>query len=100
MYLIQQSTKYLGFCHVNNRGWEAVKQQLDLVLGEIFQPSLLIYTMQRVAENAYVELSELLPEKIQEASHFPDGKKKKKVQPMDKFDDWVLALLCIAKPSW
>ena len=56
--------------------------------------------MQRVAENAYVEISELLLEKIQEASHFPDGKKKKKVQPMDKFDDWVLALLCIAKPFW
>ena len=56
--------------------------------------------MQRVAESVYVELSELLLEMIQEAIHFPDGKKKKKVQPMNKFDDWVLALLCIAQPSW
>lgn len=53
---------------------EAVKQQLGLVLEEVFQSSADI--MERVGDNSYVELSELLLEKIQRASLFPDGKKK------------------------
>lgn len=54
--------------------------------------------MKRVADNSYIELSELLPEKIQEASLYPEGKNKKKAQPVEKFDDWVLHLLCISRP--
>lgn len=69
---------------------DAVKQQLGLVLGGGL-PAIPADIMKRVAENSYVELSELLPEKIQEASLFPEGKKKKKAQPIEKFDDWVLA---------
>ena len=32
-----------------------------------------------------------MPEKIQEAGLYPEGKSKKKAQPIEKFVDWVLA---------
>ena len=46
--------------------------------------------MKRISVNSYAEMSELLPEKIQESFLFPVGKKKK-VAPIDNFVDWVLA---------
>ena len=69
---------------------ESAKQKLGLVLGGGL-PAIPADIMKRVADNSYIELSELLPEKIQEASLYPEGKNKKKAQPVEKFDDWVLA---------
>ena len=70
---------------------ESAKQKLGLVLGGGL-PAIPADIMKRVADNSYIELSELLPEKIQEASLYPEGKNKKKAQPVEKFNDWVLAL--------
>ena len=66
------------------------KNRLGLVLGGGL-PAIPADIMKRVEDNSYVELSELLPEKIQEAFLYPDSKGKKKAQPLDKFVDWVLA---------
>ena len=46
--------------------------------------------LKRIQSKSYVELSELLPERIQESFLYPDGKKKK-APAIDKFVDWVLA---------
>ena len=40
--------------------------------------------------HSYIELSDLLPERIQDALLFPDSRKKKS-PVVDKFVDWVLA---------
>lgn len=69
---------------------ESSKQKLGLVLGGGL-PAIPADIVKRVADNSYIELSELLPERIQEASLYPEGKNKKKAQPVEKFDDWVLA---------
>ena len=44
----------------------------------------------KIKPNHYVELSELLPEKIQDSILYPEGKKKK-APAIEKFTDWVLA---------
>ena len=46
--------------------------------------------LKRIQSKSYVELSELLPERIRESFLYPDGKKKK-APAIDKFVDWVLA---------
>ena len=53
-------------------------------------PSIPSELLRRVKENSYVELSEFLPERIQESFLFPDGKKKK-IPSIDRLSDWVLA---------
>ena len=63
--------------------------QMGLVLGGGL-PSIPADLLQRIQKKQYVELMEFLPERIQESFLFPDGKKRK-LQPIDKFLDWVLA---------
>jgi hypothetical protein len=63
--------------------------QMGLVLGGGL-PSIPADLLQRIRKKQYVELTEFLPERIQESFLFPDGKKRK-LQPIDKFLDWVLA---------
>ena len=46
--------------------------------------------LKRIQSKSYMELSELLPERIQESFLYPDGKKKK-APAIDKFVNWVLA---------
>ena len=65
------------------------KPAQGLVLGGGL-PSVPAEILHRIHKNSYVELSELLPEKIQESFLYPDGRKKK-AAPIDKFVDWVLA---------
>ena len=54
-------------------------------------PSIPADILRRIQKNSYVELSELLPEKIQESFLYPEGRKKK-VAPIDKFVDWPWVL--------
>ena len=49
-------------------------------------PSIPSEFLRRVQENSYVELSEFLPERIQESFLFPDGKKKN-IPPIDRLSD-------------
>ena len=63
--------------------------QSGLVLGGGL-PSIPPDLLKKVIQNDYVELSDLLPERIQEVSLFGDSKRKKSL-PIDKFVDWVLA---------
>ena len=62
--------------------------KMGLVLGGGL-PSIPVDLL-RVQKGQYVELTEFLPERIQESFPFSEGKKKK-LQPIDKFLDWVLA---------
>ena len=63
--------------------------KMGLVLGGGL-PSIPVDLLQRVQKGQYVELTEFLLERIQESFLFPEGKKKK-LQPIDQFLDWVLA---------
>jgi hypothetical protein len=53
-------------------------------------PSIPPELLSRVQKHQYVELSELLPEKIQEACLYPE-QKRKKATPISDFTEWVLA---------
>ena len=75
---------------VKGASGEPAKQKSGLVLGGGL-PAIPADILKKVADNSYIELSEFLPEMIQEASLYPEGKNKKKAQPIDKFVDWVLA---------
>ena len=52
-------------------------------------PSIPAELLTRILKHQYVELSELLPEKIQEACLYSD--KRKKSPPIADFTEWVLA---------
>ena len=65
------------------------KPAQGLVLGGGL-PTIPAEILSRIHKNSYMELSKLLPEKIQESFLYPDGRKKK-VAIIDKFVDWVLA---------
>ena len=54
--------------------------------------------LKKVTEGSYIELSGFLPETIQESFLYPDGRKKK-LTPIDKFTDWVLAFCCFGLAS-
>ena len=66
------------------------KPTAGLVLGGGL-PSIPSDIMKRIQSKSYVELSELLPERIQESFLYPEGKKKK-APTINKFVDWVLTL--------
>ena len=53
-------------------------------------PSIPAELLTRIRKHQYVELSELLPEKIQEACLYGDNKRKKS-PPITDFTEWVLA---------
>ena len=65
------------------------KPAQGLVLGGGL-PTIPAEILSRIHKNSYVELSELLPEKIQESFLYPDGRKKK-VTPIDKL--WTGCLI-------
>jgi hypothetical protein len=53
-------------------------------------PSIPAEIMKNISANSYIELSDLLPERIQDTLLFPDSRKRK--SPVgDKVVDWVLA---------
>ena len=60
-----------------------------LVLSE-GRPSIPAELLTRILKHQYVELSELLPEKIQEACLYSNSKRKKS-PPITEFTKWVLA---------
>ena len=60
-----------------------------LVLGGAL-PSIPADLLKKVKENSYIELTEFLPERIQDSVLYPD-RKKRKVSPISVFQDWVLA---------
>lgn len=66
------------------------QQNMGLVLGGGL-PSLPHEFVKKIANHEYVELGDLLPERIQEASLFPEGKLRRRSSPIEKFVDWVLA---------
>ena len=53
-------------------------------------PAIPSDVLKRIQSKSYVELCELLPERIQESFLNPNGKKKK-APAIDKFFDWMLA---------
>ena len=68
---------------------DGLKPAQGLVMGGGL-PTIPAEILSRIHKNSYMELSKLLPEKIQESFLYPDGRKKK-VAVIDKFVDWVLA---------
>ena len=65
------------------------KPKCGLVLGGGL-PSIPGDLLKKVLDGSYVELAAFLPERIQESFLYPEGNKKK-LAPIDKFTDWVLA---------
>ena len=76
---------------------QADKPTTGLVLGGGL-PSIPADLLKKVTDGSYVELSGFLPETIQESFLYPDGRKKK-LTPIDKFTDWVLAFCCFGLAS-
>ena len=68
------------------------KAKAGLVL-EGSLPAIPADLLRKVEEGSYVELAAFLPERITESFLYPEGNKKK-LPPIEKFSEWVMAFCC------
>lgn len=70
--------------------------KLGLTLGG-GSPAIPVDAIKRIKEKSYIKMSKLLLEEIHKSFLYPEGKSKRKAQPLETFVDWVLALAVYSK---